>query len=160
MTDKNYIETYKTYINKYYLIGYRWKDEIIPMLSVPNKEFMKFTNNIDGISMLETINVLVAYSYFKIISIDLYQIENDLINTYNSNSLEHNQLILNYINNEANMNKIKKISIKITENDKIFTISDGNYNIYSIEDIKNNSLTNSLKSISALVDNYLERIIS
>ena len=37
-------EDYKVMIDKYYLIGYKWKDNLEKMVSIPNKRFMKFTN--------------------------------------------------------------------------------------------------------------------
>ena len=144
MTD---IETYKTMINKYYLIGYKWKDNILPMVSLPNKQFMKFNKTI------ETIDVLVAYSYFKIVNINIYYIEANSNNNNANNIEKYNKMILDFITNKnqdsnENKDKIKQISIKIIENDKIFTISDDNYNIFSIDNEK----------VKYFITNYLEKL--
>ena len=161
---EKYLETHKTMIDKYYLIGYKWVDNIVSMVSTPNKQFMKFTKTKakDKKAMLETIDVLVAYPYFKIVSINIYQFDLECIKKYNSvfigdsisNNAENNQIILDYINNEANNDKIKKNSFKIIENDKIFSISDDNYNIYSIKDVEKISLN----LAHSIMNDYLVKI--
>jgi hypothetical protein len=64
--------------------------------------------------------------------------------------------MLNYINNEASKDKITKISIKIVENDKIFTVMDDNFNIYKINDTIQINNTKNIK-IKMLISNFIEK---
>jgi hypothetical protein len=156
-------EDYKVMIDKYYLIGYKWKDNLEKMVSIPNKRFMKFTNA--NVRTLETIDISVAYPYFKIVNLNFYllppsnidnNLDNIIDNIIDNNNIDHNQVMLNYINNEASKDKITKISIKIVENDKIFTVMDDNFNIYKINDTIQINNTKNIK-IKMLISNFIEK---
>lgn len=170
-------EDYKVMIDKYYLIGYKWKDNLEKMVSTPNKQFLKFTNT--NVRTLETIDVSVAYPYFKIVNLNFYLLPHSNIDNYldniidniihNNNNIDHNQVMLNYINNEASKDKITKISIKIIENDEIFTVMNDNFNIYKINstiqinckyhNFNKNQHQNQIKNveIKTLISNFIEK---
>ena len=154
-------EEYKALIDKYYLIGYKWKNDIEKMLSIPNKQFMKFVNT--NVRTLETIDVSVAYPHFKIITLNFYLLPPDNPDNNPDNNIDDNHGILNYINNEANKDKISNISIKIVENDKIFTISDDKFNIYGLNDtiqIENKYYNfKKIIGIKKLISNFIEKAI-
>jgi hypothetical protein len=160
------MEDYKKFVDKYYLIGYKWKDNISKIISISNMQFMKFINSVNKI--VQTIDVSVAYPHFKIVKLNIYlfpqHIDNYITNifsNYDSRNIQHNQLILDYINNDINKDKINKISINIIENDTIFTINDDKYNIYSLDDniTINNKHQNNHKNIKIkkLISNFIEK---
>ncbi len=116
----------------YYLIGYKWNELLQNIITKANKQFMKFTKT--SLNILETIDVDVIYPFFKIVNLTIYILPVTDLTSYNNNSYEDNLEMVNYINDNENKKKISKLYIKIIENDKIFTITDNNYNIYKLDD--------------------------
>jgi hypothetical protein len=154
------IEDYKTLVDKYYLIGYKWTNEIEKIISIVNNKFMKLTNSI--VKTLETIDVSVSYPHFKIVKLNFYLLHLDnSFSNYDSNNYKHNQIILDYVYNKINKDKINKISINIVENDKIFTINDDKFNIYTLDDVilVENKYYNFSKKIKikTIISNFIEK---
>jgi hypothetical protein len=127
---------YDAMVNNFYLIDYKWVDNMsINKPNIKNNKFMKYC---DASKKLEIIEIDVMYPHFKIINFTVYLLplfnpavyENTTINGY----LNNNQKVIKYINDITMHDKLSKFSIKIIENDKIFTITDEKYNIYKITD--------------------------
>jgi hypothetical protein len=126
------INDYRVMMKDYYLIGYKWNELLQNIITKANKQFMKFTKT--SLNILETIDVDVIYPFFKIVNLTIYILPVTDLTSYNNNSYEDNLEMVNYINDNENKKKISKLYIKIIENDKIFTITDNNYNIYKLDD--------------------------
>lgn len=122
-----------------------------------NRQYIKLTKT--GKNILESIDIQVEYPYFKIVNLTVYILQLCDLTTYNSNFPEQNITMLKYINNIENKKFISKYNIKITENDKIFTITDNKFNILKLEDIvysDSEYLATEIK-VKYLISNILEK---
>jgi hypothetical protein len=151
------LDNYKDMILDYYLVGYKWKDNLETITLKSNKEFVKL--NKTGKHFLEIITVDVVYPYFKIVNLNVYILPLDYIILYNCNNPEEYNAIIDYINKDINKNKISKYNIKIIENDKIISINDDKFNILKLEDnIKSDKEYLQIDiSVQSLINNVLEK---
>ena len=127
------------------------------LLGNTNRQYIKLTKT--GKNILESIDIQVEYPYFKIVNLTVYILQLCDLTTYNSNFPEQNITMLKYINNIENKKFISKYNIKITENDKIFTITDNKFNILKLEDIvysDSEYLATEIK-VKYLISNILEK---
>jgi hypothetical protein len=152
------LNDYKGMVADYCLFGYKWKGNLELATSKSNKQFLKLSKT--GKNILEIIDVKVVYPYFKIINLTVYILPADTLIAYNSNNPEHCNIMMDYVNEDINKKTVCKYSIKITENDKIFTITDEKYNILKLEDnIQSDKEYLQIDiTIKSLISNILEKI--
>ena len=151
------LNDYKGMVADYCLFGYKWKGNLELATSTSNKQFLKLSKT--GKNILEIIDVKVVYPYFKIINLTVYILPADTLIAYNSNNPEHCNIMIDYVNEDINKKTVCKYSIKITENDKIFTITDEKYNILKLEDnIQSDKEYLQIDiTIKSLISNILEK---
>lgn len=152
------LNDYKGMVTDYCLIGYKLKGNLELITSKSNKQFLKL--NKVGKTIVEIIDVEVVYPYFKIINLTVYILPLPNLTMYNINNPEHCNVIMDYVNENANKKKMSKYNIKIMENDKIFTINDGKYNILKLEDtIQSDKEYLQIDiTIKVMISNILEKI--
>ena len=159
----NDINDYKKMVDNYYIIGYKLCESITKLDSSTNTSYIKFKYE-NNCGKLDIIEIEIEYSNIKIIALNSYHIPNNILpnkfkNVSNVSKYNFEDLykLYDYVSEPNNINKISMFSIKIIENDKMFTITDKRYNIYLLSDeIKTES--NYLPS-KCIIKNFIKNIL-
>lgn len=150
----------KNLINESYYFGYKWKDSLERLTNYTHSGHMYKLINNENFYILNKLNTYVAMENFKIISIDILmcskkQNEIKLLSNYQDNI----SIVESYMLDENNKNKVIKYTLKILENESIFSVMDSNYNL-----IKHNELIESsyidgycrtFTNISSLLESFI-----
>jgi len=154
---------YKEIVGKYCFADYKWVNNLDKLISKPFSKYVRIDDKIN--KKIEIINIDASYNNTKIVTVTIYYYFNldiknfllDINGSFNYTYNYKNFILLKYLEEEEQKNKVSKFVLKLTENDNILTIMNSKYDLLNINNLLESE--NRFKHFSVTVYELLKNII-